>query len=222
MTTTNSLADRDLRQRQIIPPERLAVCRATVVGVGAIGRQVALQLAAIGVPWLQLIDFDTVEAVNLGPQGYFEADCGDPKVSATAALCSQLNSSIRVQGIFERFKRSMNDLGNVLFCCVDSIETRKLIWEAVRHKVELFVDGRMSAEVLRVLAVNDAAGQQHYPSTLFTPGEAFAGTCTARSTVFCANIAAGLMVSQLAKHLRRLPVERDITLNLLSAELTVA
>ena len=80
----------------------------------------------------------------------------------------------------------------------------------------------VSAEALRVLAVNDAAGQQHYPTPLFSAGEAFAGTDTARSTVFCANIAAGLMVSQLARHLRRLPVERDITLNLLSAELTVA
>jgi len=34
----NNLNDRDLRQRDIIPPERLAACRATVVGVGAIGR----------------------------------------------------------------------------------------------------------------------------------------------------------------------------------------
>jgi molybdopterin/thiamine biosynthesis adenylyltransferase len=50
--------DRDLRQRDIVPPEQLANCRATVIGVGAVGRQVALQLAAMGVPWIQLIDFD--------------------------------------------------------------------------------------------------------------------------------------------------------------------
>ena len=66
--------ERDLRQRDIVPPERLAACKATVIGVGAIGRQVALQLAAIGVPHLQFIDFDTVEPVNLAvalisPQG---------------------------------------------------------------------------------------------------------------------------------------------------------
>ncbi|MBE3097256.1 MAG: ThiF family adenylyltransferase [Planctomycetes bacterium] len=47
-----------------MPAERLAECRATVVGVGAIGRQVALQLAAIEIPWLQLVDFDTVEESN--------------------------------------------------------------------------------------------------------------------------------------------------------------
>ena len=42
-------SDRYSRQRDIIPLERLAACRATVIGVGAIGRQVALQLAAMGV-----------------------------------------------------------------------------------------------------------------------------------------------------------------------------
>jgi len=40
----------------VVPPDRLAECRATVIGVGAIGRQVALQLAAMGMPWLQLVD----------------------------------------------------------------------------------------------------------------------------------------------------------------------
>ena len=52
MTTTSTagspgipaIPDRDLRQRDIVPPEALAQCKATVVGVGAIGRQVALQL----------------------------------------------------------------------------------------------------------------------------------------------------------------------------------
>jgi hypothetical protein len=38
----------DLRQRDTLPPARLANCSATVIGVGAIGRQVALKLAASG------------------------------------------------------------------------------------------------------------------------------------------------------------------------------
>ena len=36
-----NLQERDLRQRDIVPPERLARCRVTVVGVGAVGRQAA-------------------------------------------------------------------------------------------------------------------------------------------------------------------------------------
>ena len=47
MTTTTGfdLADRDMRQRDIIPAAVLAECHITVIGVGAIGRQVALMLA---------------------------------------------------------------------------------------------------------------------------------------------------------------------------------
>jgi sulfur carrier protein ThiS adenylyltransferase len=45
--------------------------------------------------------------------------------------------------------------------------------------------------------------------------------CTARSTIYTASIAAGLMVSQFTRWLRGLPVERDLLLNLLAAELTV-
>ena len=36
------------RQGQLVPADRLTVITATVIGVGAIGRQVALQLASIG------------------------------------------------------------------------------------------------------------------------------------------------------------------------------
>src|ERR671936_2262498 len=84
---TTSAPDRDLRQRGLIPPERLAACHALVVGVGAIGRQVALQLAAVGVPLLLLYDPDIVEGVNLAPQGYRPDQLGTLKSHATAADC---------------------------------------------------------------------------------------------------------------------------------------
>ena len=141
---------------------------------------------------------------------------------ATAALLRRINPDAQVLAVQERFRRSTADHGNVVFACVDSIDTRKLIWEAVRHKVDFFCDGRMSAEVLRVLSVADAASQKHFPTTLFTAAEAFHGACTAKSTIYCANVAAGLMVGQFAKWMRGMPVERDLTLNLLSAELSVA
>ena len=142
------LEDRDLRQRDIIPPDRLAHCRVTVVGVGAIGRQIALQLAAMGVPALDLIDPDTVEPVNLACQAFLERDLGKPKVQATAELCRELHHGVRIKELPHRFRRGM-EVGNVLFSCVDSIETRRLIWEAVQNRVAFFCDGRMSAEVIR-------------------------------------------------------------------------
>ena len=40
-----------------------------------------------------------------------------------------------------------------VFLCVDSIQGRRLIWEVVREHAGFVIDGRMSAEVVRVLAV---------------------------------------------------------------------
>ena len=213
--------ERYSRQKDLVPAERLAGCQITVVGVGAIGRQVVLQLAAMGAMSLQLVDFDRVEESNLASQGYWEEDMGQLKVQATGILARKINPQIQVQELDQRFGRSM-DVGNVLFSCVDSIVTRKLIWESVRNRVGFFCDTRMSAEVVRILAACDASSREHYPTTLFEPQEAHAGSCTAKSTIYTAGIAAGLALGQFTRHLRNLPVDPDLTFNILTSELALA
>jgi sulfur carrier protein ThiS adenylyltransferase len=223
--------DRDVRQRELVPPHKLSAVHAIVVGVGAIGRQVALQLASTGVMAMELVDHDLVGVENLAPQGYWPQDLDQPKVEATGRLCRCILPRIQLNCHNERFGRSSirkltatQDKGRqiALFCCVDSIATRRLIWESVRQQVQFFVDGRMSAEVLRMLASSRPAQDDYYPTTLFSPTQAYVGSCTARSTIYAASVVAGLMVGQFARWLRDLPVERDLTLNLLSAELTAA
>ena len=213
--------ERYSRQKDIVPADRLAECKATVIGVGAIGRQVALQLTAIGVPWLQLVDFDVVEESNLASQGYLQNDLDRPKVQATGDLCQNINHHLEIHEVNDRFRRSMR-IGDVVFVCVDSIETRRLIWQAIKGKVRFMADGRMSAEVLRVITACDAKSRKYYPSTLFAAEEAFRGACTAKTTIYCANITAGFMVAQFTKYLRQLPVDTDIQLNILASELSVS
>ena len=215
------IEERYSRQRDLVPPDRLAECKATVVGVGAIGRQVALQLAAMGISWLQLVDFDVVESSNLASQGYLQDDLGNQKVHATAGLCQQINHGMEVHQVNDRFRRNM-EIGNVLFCAVDAIETRRLIWNATKDRVHIFIDARMSAEVLRIITACDLASREHYPQTLFDAGRAYAGPCTAKTTIYCASVAAGLMLAQFSKYLRHLPIDSDIQLNLPTCELDVA
>jgi molybdopterin-synthase adenylyltransferase len=221
-----TLADRDLRQRDLVPPDKLATCHALVIGVGAIGRQVALQLAAIGVPKMTLFDDDIVGCENLAPQGYFVGDVGTAKVTATAALCRQLNRDVQIQPVAERFRRStvrnlVFDRPLIVFACVDSINTRRLLWEALHLEASFFIDGRMSAEVLRVLTVASPPTDRAYAGTLFDESEAFVGACTAKSTIYTASIAAGMMVGQWTRWLRDLHVDADLTLNLLASELSL-
>ncbi len=217
METTS---DRFVRQQDLIPQDRLTSVRATVIGVGAIGRQVALQLAAIGTPRLQLIDFDHVDLTNVTTQGYLASDVGQPKVQATAAAIAGIDPSIAVETVFDRY-RPRTEIGQAVFCCVDSIEARAAIWRSVSPRRGFWTDGRMLGEVIRVLAVDEENGREHYPNTLFSQSEAQPGRCTARSTIYAAGIAAGLMVHQFTRWLRRLPIDPEIVLNLLSSEWTV-
>jgi sulfur carrier protein ThiS adenylyltransferase len=213
------------RQADLVPLEKLAAIQATVIGVGAVGRQVALQLAAIGCPRIQLIDFDQVELTNVTTQGYRRRDIGHAKVAATTDAIQDLDPEIEIDVVCDRFRSKM-ETGEALFSCVDSISARETIWRSRQQQVRtgrtFWADGRMLGEVLRVLAAADFAGADHYKTTLFAQAEAQTGRCTARSTIYAASITAGLMIHQFTRWLRGLPLDCDTTLNLLGGEWSIA
>jgi sulfur carrier protein ThiS adenylyltransferase len=212
--------DRFARQKDLVPAERLEALTATVIGVGAIGRQAALQLAAIGVRRLQLVDFDEVESTNVTTQGYREQDVGVSKVAATAAAVRELDASVSIDALVDRYRPGVLS-GQAAFCCVDSIASRTAIWRSAPPGLRFWCDGRMLGETIRILAVADEVGRADYSRTLFEPFEAVAGRCTSRSTIYASAVAAGLMVHQFVRWLRGAPIDSDLTLNLLASELTV-
>jgi sulfur carrier protein ThiS adenylyltransferase len=167
-----------------------------------------------------LTDFDQVEASNVTTQGYLATDVGRPKVEATAEALRRIDPAIDLELVEDRF-RARHRVGDAVFCCVDSISARAAIWRSAGPRCRFWADGRMLAEVIRVLVVADDVGRKHYPTTLFRQLEAQPGRCTARSTIYAANVAAGLMLHQFARWLRHQPVDRDTTLNLLAGELAV-
>jgi molybdopterin/thiamine biosynthesis adenylyltransferase len=217
----NATFDRFQRQESLVPRERLTGLQASIIGVGAIGRQAALQLAALGLRKLRLVGFDTVELTNVTTQGYLHEDIGRPKVDATASAIWQIDPQVEIESVQDRF-RPQEEIGDAVFCCVDSIEARTAIWRAAGRRARFWCDGRMLGEVMRVLTVTEQQGRDHYPTTLFAPSEAQAGSCTSRGIIFTACIAAGLMTHQFTRWLRGLPVDLDLSLNLLASELSVA
>ncbi|QDT31938.1 ThiF family adenylyltransferase [Thalassoglobus polymorphus] len=213
--------DRFTRQRDLAPRNKLDDLKVTVIGVGAIGRQVAIQLASIGVRQIQLIDFDTVEATNITTQGYFQDDLGRTKIKATAEQIQRIDPDILTSTIQDRYRPHYH-VGNAVFCCVDSIGSRAAIWKSVKHRCQFWCDGRMLGETIRVLTATSAfpESQAHYSSTLFPQSEAQTGTCTTQSTIYTANLAAGLMLHQFTRWLRGLQIESEQLINLLAAEMT--
>ena len=212
--------NRFARQADLVPQDKLGSLTATVIGVGAVGRQVALQLAAIGVRSLQLLDFDHVEPTNITTQGYGHADLGLPKVLAMQQAIERIDPEIVVKPILDRF-RPRYETGEIVFCCVDKIAAREAIWRYLGKSCRFWVDGRMLSEIVRVLVASTEEERQHYGTTLFPAAEAEPGRCTARSTIYTANLCAALMVHQFSRWLRDLPLDRDLSLNLLATEISL-
>ncbi|MEQ8788681.1 MAG: ThiF family adenylyltransferase [Pirellulaceae bacterium] len=215
-----SPSNRFTRQDDLVPQAVLADLNITVIGIGAVGRQVALQLAALGARRIQLVDFDIVELSNVTTQGYLATDVGQRKVDATAAAMRQLDESVQIEPVFDRYRPAV-EIGAAVFCCVDSISARASIWRSAGHRCRFWTDGRMLGETLRVLTVADVKGRRHYPASLFPQHEAQSGRCTARSTIYAATITAGLMLHQFTRWLRKLPTDPDLSFNLLASELFV-
>lgn len=223
----------DSRQRALIPPQALARIRAVVIGVGAVGRQVAIQLAAIGVSQITIYDHDTVGPENLAPQGFLEGDLGKPKVEAVKDMVGLMNSACVILPRPNRFRISdvagwdpgedeLAHIDTVVFCCVDSMEARALIWNAVKDQpfVKAFFDSRSASEMIRVFGVAKPNDDTYYTTTLFSDAEAHVGDCSTRMTIYMSYVASGMMLCQFAHWLRKMPLVPDQSFNMLGGELT--
>ncbi len=216
----SSMTERFTRQRDLVPQELLQSLSVSVVGVGAIGRQVALQLAALGVRRLQLVDFDRVEPTNVTTQAYRAGDVGRLKVEALADDLRAIDAALLLDLVPQRWRPRLG-FGDVAFACVDAIATRAALWRGGGARCALWLDGRMRGEALRILAAYDEPSRAHYATTLFSADEAQRGACTAAGTIYAAALAASYLVAQFAKWLRGTSPCGDLAFNLLADELTV-
>jgi hypothetical protein len=218
---------RGARQLDIVPAEELARTAVALVGCGAIGSHLARFLAHLGVPHLTLIDPDSVAPENLALQGFAEADLGRAKAEALADTVGAVAPLTTVRTVVARFNRGQlggvpPELSRRVVCsCVDDIEVRGQIHAATRDRRDLWLDGRMTALVYRVLTADDLASDKYYRTTLFRRDEAPEVRCTAKGTVFTAAAPALAMGTQLLLHLKggttaAGSLERDLEGNLLT------
>ena len=108
---------------------KIAGASALVVGVGGLGCAAATYLASAGVGELVLVDFDTVDATNLGRQVLFgPGDIGRDKAAVAADRLGQQNPGIHIRPITERLdagalREAVAKVGVVLDC-TDNFATR--------------------------------------------------------------------------------------------------
>lgn len=90
--------------RQIAVPEigadgqaKLIRAKVFIVGCGALGSMVAMQLAAAGIGEIHIADFDTIDLSNLQRQLFFTSSrCGESKSATLAERMKALNPEVNV------------------------------------------------------------------------------------------------------------------------------
>jgi len=216
--------------RELISPQKILV-----VGCGAIGRNVASMIGRLGPSKIVVIDHDTIDDVNISPQNFLRQHIGHSKCEVVCEEIQQQlseDSETSVISINERWTpalhakdKNLSDITTV-FCCVDSIETRKTLFEYVfsNTTASYFFDVRIGGFLAQIFSVNfdnlemnpefDENGNTAnelecwYQSTLFSPKETASFGCVQPMSNYVANIASGTAVNQYSNTLNGRPTAK--------------
>jgi molybdopterin/thiamine biosynthesis adenylyltransferase len=139
-----------LSDNKHLPQRRLADCRVTLLGVGGLGSHLLLDMAALGVGHIRIVEFDRVELSNLNRQIlYSEADVGRPKLQRAAERVRQFNSHLDLETMDRRLSSAADVMeaaegADILISTADRPKTEIMSWvnEAiVRHDIPLITGG---------------------------------------------------------------------------------
>lgn len=190
------------RQMDIIPASVLGE-KITIIGAGAIGGWTALALAKMGFADITVYDFDKVDTVNMNSQLYRLGDIGYPKVGALRQMVLEF-TGVEINGKNERYEKGI--FPGIVIAAVDSMEVRKLIWHNHAKKspfTKAIIDPRMGAEAALLFSMNpmDAHDCETYPKSFYTDDAAVQERCTAKATIYTANLLSGLVVKAVKDRL---------------------
>ena len=199
------------RQMDIVNAQLLNMADVTMIGTGGIGAATALALAKLGIPRMYLYDDDTIEDVNIPTQLLKVTDIGVAKVLSVGNTLKEFSDEISGTASNSRVQEDTK-LPDAMFTIssVDSITSRKTIWEAVKaSSSRWYLDARMGAEVFQLYTV-DTADSGWYADHLDTLNEDDVPEepCTAKATIYTAFIAAGHIAHQVKRVIMNQSVPR--------------
>lgn len=99
-----------------------------IVGVGALGCEIAKDFALMGIGKLILVDLDTIETSNLSRQMLFKpGDEGHPKAEVAAERLKEMNPFLEVDFYFEKLQKlpmSVYEESDVVIAALDNFNAR--------------------------------------------------------------------------------------------------
>lgn len=137
----------DIRSDEILSVTKIRNKTIHIIGCGATGSHLAIQLVKLGANKLILWEFDTIEEHNLTNQIWEHTDIGKPKLDILVEKILDLNPFIPYENLIKKGKWEGEFLEGIVFCCVDSMELRKEIYEANQYNsmIEIMFDPRLGS-----------------------------------------------------------------------------
>jgi molybdopterin/thiamine biosynthesis adenylyltransferase len=200
------------RQLDIIPMSALDKAEVNIIGCGAIGSYLALSLVKMGVERIKLWDMDDVSVENMSSQFYRFKDIGRNKAEALAELIKDF-TGVEVEAYpLEYMSMMTRQLKGIVVVAVDSMSARAMIYESLTtclHGVRVLIDPRMSAEFYMQYTV-DLENHEWYKKSLYTDDNAVSERCTAKSTVYTATLASGMVTKTIKNIMLKQPYPKSI------------
>ena len=142
-----------LRQLEFLNPNTITET-IHIIGLGAIGSNIAMHLTRMGFNKFTLYDFDGVESHNIPNQIYDTEDIGKAKDVSTKAHMLAINPEAQIRTFALGW--SGQTLSGYVFMCVDSIATRNKIREHCSRNmyVKALFDFRMGLTSAQHYAAN--------------------------------------------------------------------
>ena len=159
-----------------------------IIGVGATGSFVAMMLARMGVPVINIYDFDDVEIHNIPNQYYDNGDLGKLKAEALADKLRLINPNITVNvGKEAVTPEDVSKMSGYLFSLVDSMKVRKELWEAAKANKDLINvwESRLGSDQARVysLPIEEGLDYSKYEQDFYDDDNAEVSACGTSITV---------------------------------------
>ena len=175
-----------LRQLPLLNPAHFKK-HADIIGAGATGSYVALQLAQMGIKNLHVWDFDVVEEHNLPNQAFLIKHIGMPKVDALNDVI-EMKCGFRIDARNEKVVDQSLGSGYI-FILTDTMSSRKEIFNnCIRGRAlntDLVIETRMDIDNGRVYAFNPNSSSQvkEWEETLYSDEESSASMCRASFSI---------------------------------------
>ena len=214
------MENRFLRNKDLINQKNLEE-GVTVIGAGGIGSALITLMSIMGFKDVVIFDDASVEEHNRSTTLYPKGYVGKSKVlAAEEAFMSYGDVEQKILPLEQRWNgANISSLNNIVFMGPDNMKTREgvyLKWvDNPRRK--LLVDMRMGALGMEIVTVTK--NNDYFWEDFIEDGTTEPEACTMKHTIFCANIVAGIGLTQAFSFLQNIPFYAYINLSLTPTKL---